>query len=370
MAASFGGGSGAYTAPQDLGSYIKSLDWGNGDAAASSLHGFMTQNGYNTNDVANAMNIDPNTVAQGAANYGYTDIAPAAGSWNGGGLGLATGTSNPYQYANSATPEYLAANGVTMGANNPNQVETYTQPQQNLGLGGGVEYGSPKATFGGSPATTSAQTPQTAYAPPTQQTAQQGYQQNPYLKQYGDALTAQSVQNFNQGVLPQIRAGAQAAGQYGSSRQGIAEGVAAGNASTGLGANLAQLYSQGYNTDTSSALQNKSLDNSFYTTNRGLDLSQYQLGANLTNQGITGQQNLGKGVYEGGNTYQNAPLQNLNNYSNLVNPYTGLNGSKVGTDSAGGGLNGAIGGGMTAAKLIALLSSGDPTTLKNLGLSS
>lgn len=201
-------------------------------------------------------------------------------------------------------------------------------------------------------------------------TGQSGYLQNPYLKQYGDALTAQSVQNFNQGVMPQMRAGAQAAGQYGSSRQGIAEGVAAGNASTGLGANLAQLYSQGYNTDTNSALQNKSLDNNFYTNNRQLDLSQYQIGANLTNQGITGQQNLGKGVYEGGNTYQNAPLQNLNNYSNLVNPYTGLNGSNTNTGSAGGGLNGAIGGGMTAAKLIALLTSGDPTTLKNLGLSS
>lgn len=248
----------------------------------------------------------------------------------------------------------------------PQQLALQQNPYGNLGMGGGEYVQNQSVSSGGGMTYDTA--PQASYATP--QTAQSGYQQNPYLKQYGDALTQQSVQNFNQGVMPQIRAGAQAAGQYGSSRQGIAEGVAAGNASTGLGANLAQLYSQGYNTDTNSALQNKSLDNNFYTNNRQLDLSQYQIGANLTNQGITGQQNLGKGVYEGGNTYQNAPMNNLNNYSNLVNPYTGLNGTNTGTNSAGGGLTGALGGGMTAAKLIALLSSGDATTLKNLGLSS
>lgn len=361
MAGSFGGGSGAYTAQPDLGSYIKSLDWGNGDAASSSLHSYMTQNGYNTNDVANAMNLDPAVVAQGAKDHGYTDIGPNPNSsWNGGGLGLATGTSNPYAYANSATPEYLAANNVAMGPNNPNNPNKQNVAQtgpagpstvamsiSNLGLSSGP-------SSGGAPSTSTPSNPYT----PSSTSSTSTYQQNPYLKQYGDALTQQSIQNFTQGVLPQIRSGAQAAGQYGGSRQGIAEGVAAGNASTGLGANLAQLYSQGYNTDTSTGLQNKALDINNYNTNRSLDLTQYGLGANLVNQGISGQNQLGNNVYQGGNTYQNAPLNTLNQYSNLINQYTGLNGSKVDTTSQGGGLPGMIGGGLTAAQLWALLSKG------------
>lgn len=122
MAGSFGGGSGEYVAPPSTADYIRSLDWGNGDQAAAQLHDYMIANNVSTNDVANAMNLDPNVVAQGAADHGYTDL-PANSAWNGGGLGLATGTSNPYAYANSATPEYLAANNVTMGENNPNSVE-------------------------------------------------------------------------------------------------------------------------------------------------------------------------------------------------------------------------------------------------------
>lgn len=168
--ASFGGGSGPAAPTQDLGGYIRSLDWGNGDAAAASLNAFMTQNGYNTNDVANTMNLDQGVVAQGARDHGYNDIIPDAGTWNGGGLGLATGTSNPNAYANSATPEYLAANGVTMGANNPNQpsrqVETisYAPP--------GIPTGSPQpqgglASFGGTPTGTSQGALTTLAAPAT-----------------------------------------------------------------------------------------------------------------------------------------------------------------------------------------------------------
>lgn len=186
---------------------------------------------------------------------------------------------------------------------------------------------------------------------------------NPYLVPYGDALTQQSIQQFNQGVLPQIRSGAQAAGQYGSSRQGIAEGVAAGNASTGLGANLANLYSQGYNTNQNYnlglgglALQNQSMNNNFYTTNRQLDQSGAALGNTLYNSGVNGQMNLGNAQYTAGNTFQNAPMNTLNQYSNMVNPYTGLNQSNTGTNSAGGGVNGAIGGAMTAAQLWNILN--------------
>lgn len=160
--ASFGGGSGPASTPQDLGGYIRSLDWGNGDAAAAALNTFMMQNGYNTNDVANTMNLDQNAVAQGARDHGYTEIIPDAGTWNGGGLGLATGTSNPYAYANSATPEYLAANGVAMGPNNPNSPERQAAIAAAPAPGAGMPVAAPQpqgalAVFGGSAPSNSGQ---------------------------------------------------------------------------------------------------------------------------------------------------------------------------------------------------------------------
>ena len=188
---------------------------------------------------------------------------------------------------------------------------------------------------------------------------------NPYLKEYGDALTKQSTQNFLQNTMPQIRNGAQAAGQYGGSRQGIAEGVAAGNASTGLGANLANLYSSGYNTDSNYnlglgglQLQNKGLDQSFYNANRGMDLQQDSLGASMFSNGVNGQAGLGQGQYNVGNIYQNAPLNSLESYSKLLNPYTGYGQSNTNSSSQGGGVNGMIGGAMTAAQLWSILNGG------------
>lgn len=264
-----------------------------------------------------------------------------AASW-GGGSGAATANQNTYDPWAIAllggTPPVGAVAQDRSGSYGDNQApqwikdvagtayngSTYEAPQ-NLGIG--------SATFGGAPQATPQASPQPAQS-----------QSNPYLTNYADATAKQAQQNFLQGVMPQIRSGAQAAGQYGGSRQGIAEGVAAGNAAVGLGATNAQ-----------AGLQQQSLDNNFYTNNRQLDLSQYSLGANLFNQGITGQTNLGQGDYTSGNAFQNAPMNTLNQYSNIVNPYTGLNGSSTGSNSAGGGLNGAIGGGMTAAMLMKLL---------------
>lgn len=231
-----------------------------------------------------------------------------------------------------------------------------------------------------------------------QQTSAQAARQQQYdssLKNYGDAMTAQTQQGFLQNTMPQLRSGAQAAGQYGGSRQGIAEGVAAGNAATGLATNLASLYSQGYGANVNAGLHQQQLDNnmtlglgnlglnstqaqnnynlglgslannnqaqnqSFYTQNRQLDQSGLALGNTLYNSGVNGQLNLGQAQYNAGNIYQNAPLTSLQNYGNTISPYTGLNSSQVNTGSQGGGVNGAIGGGLTAAMI-----------LKNLGLGS
>lgn len=80
-------------------------------------------------------------------------------------------------------------------------------------------------------------------------------------------------ENFNQSVLPNIRSGATAAGQYGSSRQGIAEGLA----SQSLGNSMSDLYSNMYN-----SAYNTAQSNMYGTANNmaGLGLSNAQSNAN------------------------------------------------------------------------------------------
>ena len=197
---------------------------------------------------------------------------------------------------------------------------------------------------------------------PYQQTTT-GFGQNQNTQNLANALTAQSNQNLAQNVMPQINQGAQLAGQYGSSRQGIAEGLAAGNAQSGLNTSIAGLYSQAYGQD-----QN------FYTQQRGQDQSGMALGASLYNMGNTGNLGVGAGQYQLGQTYQNAPLGAMQAYAGMVNPYAGLGGSSTsgggssntsttttsgnpGTKS-GGGLQGFMGGALSGYQMGSNLGMG------------
>lgn len=222
---------------------------------------------------------------------------------------------------------------------------------------------------------------------------------NPYIQQQADAIQAASNQNLAQNVMPGIRSGALGAGQYGSSRQGIAEGVAAGNAQTGVAGAQAQLYGNAYAQDQNNALQQQSINNqyslgvgnlglgftnannnfnlgmgqlgnqataqnqSFYTQQRGQDLQQLGLGASLYGQGVTGQVGVGQGQYQTGQTGYQAPLNSLQQYSNLLSPYTGLGGTQVTTgNTSGGGLNSAIGGALAGGQIGKNLGLGSGTT--------
>ncbi len=237
---------------------------------------------------------------------------------------------------------------------------------------------------------------------------------NPYIQQQANAIQAQGNQNLAQNVMPGIRSGALAAGQYGGSRQGIAEGVAAGNAQTGIAGAQANLYASGYNTDQANETQRTANQNAyslglgnlalgqtnaannynlgvgnlglgytnsnnnynlgvgqlsnqasgqnqnFYTAQRGQDLQQMGLGASLYGQGITGQTGVGAGQYGLGQTAYQAPLSQLQNYSNLMSGYSGLGSSQIGSTSGGSnGVNGAIGGALMGGQVG-----------KNLGLGS
>lgn len=163
---------------------------------------------------------------------------------------------------------------------------------------------------------------------------------NPYIQQQTKAIQDLSNQNLQQNVMPGIRSGAQMAGQYGGTRQGIAEGVAAGNAQTGVAAAQVGLLGNAYGQD-----QN------FYTQQRGQDQNGAALGANIYNMGNAGNLGIGAGQYGLGQQYQNAPLSALQQYSNTISPYTGLNSSQTGVASQGGGPMGVMGGALAGAQI-------------------
>lgn len=69
---------------------------------------------------------------------------------------------------------------------------------------------------------------------------------NPALAGYIDAATRPIQQKLMEETMPGLRSGAAVAGQYGSTRQGIAEGLASGRASTAIGDTSARIASEGY----------------------------------------------------------------------------------------------------------------------------
>lgn len=70
---------------------------------------------------------------------------------------------------------------------------------------------------------------------------------NPALQATIDASTRPIIQNLLEAVLPGIRNNAVATGNFGSSRQGVAEGLATGRAAQAVGDTAAKVATTGYN---------------------------------------------------------------------------------------------------------------------------
>lgn len=87
----------------------------------------------------------------------------------------------------------------------------------------------------------------------------------------------------------------------------------------------------------------------FYTNQRGQDLQATQLGANLFQQGNTGMQQQGQGLYNLGLTQQQAPWNVVGNYTNTVSPFTGFGNTTNSTPGNAGA--GALGGALIGAQL-------------------
>lgn len=265
------------------------------------------------------------------------------------------------------------------------------------GAGGGAAGGG--ATGGAAAA--NPYTPQTLGNPFT-------YTPNPYLGEMAGTIRQQVTDNLQRNILPGIGSAAIAAGGYGGSRQGVVEANALKDANTGLSGALSNLYGQDYNNAMSRNLQkyqgdqnyNMGLGNlglgfqnsaqnyalglgglanqrygqdqnfalgvgnlglgyqnslqNFYTAQRGQDMQGVQLGANLFQQGNTGMQQQGQGLYNLGLTQQQAPWSVVGNYTNTVSPFTGFGNTTNSTPGNAGA--GALGGALVGAQLYNLFN--------------
>lgn len=224
---------------------------------------------------------------------------------------------------------------------------------------------------------------------------------NPYITQQAQQLQTNATNNLQRNIMPGINSGAIAAGGFGGSRQGIAQGLAIGETNRGVADAQANLYANAYNMDQQFGLGNRAADTAqfnaqtsrdlgfgnldlnrsqvsnnynlgmgqlglgalnanqnFYTAQRGQDLQSLGLGAQLANNANTGLANQGQQLYNIGQQQQQAPWMQLQNYVNSLAPFTGLNQSNTSSTPGGSTLGGIAGGALTAAQLWKLLSGG------------
>lgn len=190
-----------------------------------------------------------------------------------------------------------------------------------------------------------------------------GRPDNPYLDSTANAITGQLTRNMKQNILPQLRSDAIVSGQYGGSRQGIAEANAISSLNQDLAPALTNMYSGSYENaqnrmaGTANALNDQAYNTAFSNANLDLQNNQQQLAkqsANLTNrmQSIPIAQS-GFGLLQGLNdkystdyeNYMNALMlpqntdwQNINNYANLLFQGGALGGTGKNTQTSSPGI--------------------------------
>lgn len=173
------------------------------------------------------------------------------------------------------------------------------------------------------------------------------YQQNPYANQMAGNLTQQMGEQFQRQIAPQISSGAQLAGGYGGSRQGVMEANAANdlqqNTGQAVGTLLGNLYGQdlSYNLGMGNlGLGYANLDRNIYNDNQQWGLQGARLGMDLQDRQLQ-QNQLG---LSNGSQINNNAWNNLNQFGGLYNQIGQGFGSTTQSGQSGNPLMGAIGG--------------------------
>lgn len=211
-----------------------------------------------------------------------------------------------------------------------------------------------------------------------------------YLDPQAEAIVNRMTQNTMQNVMPGIRSGAVASGQYGGSRQGIAEGLAASQLQEDIAPALTGLYGQAFENaqqrayGTSTGLNQQAQE--IAQQNAANELAKQQFNAQLGMQrnvqelqrqgqdistrqaGLGALQSLGEwnrgeadraiaasqGLLDTSLMPQGYQQANFTNYANLINSLSGLGGQQVTplSKNAGAGILGGAVGGSGLAKTI------------------
>lgn len=175
------------------------------------------------------------------------------------------------------------------------------------------------------------------------------YQQNPYLSQMGNVLTNRVTDNLNRNIMPGIRSNAVMAGGFGGSRQGVVEANAMKDANQGISDALTGAYFQDFTNQMNRNLAQYGQNQNFYSNQRGQDLQQTQLGANLFNMGNQGFLSQGQGIYGLGSQQQQAPWQVVNNGNAGFGQWSGY--GTTTSANQGGGAQGVLGGALAGGQL-------------------
>lgn len=170
---------------------------------------------------------------------------------------------------------------------------------------------------------------------------------NPHLQGTIDAATRPIVRSFTEGVAPAIRGEAVSTGNFGSSRQGIAEGVAAGRTAEAVGDTTAKITSDLYRSN---------LDAQLKALGLAPQTQQLQLAPALTTSGVgdvrqaLSQQLLNSDV-AGFNYDQMAPFLQSREIASLLAGIPGGGTTATGSTPQPNKLMGALGGAASGAAL-------------------
>lgn len=173
---------------------------------------------------------------------------------------------------------------------------------------------------------------------------QQPTAQNPYLQGQIDNLTNTVTTNLNRNILPSIRRGQVANGTLGSTRQGIAEGIAVGDTNNALSGAVSNLQANQFNADRNYGLQSDALDQSIWQGNQNAQRQSAldQLGMYGTMLGLNQQYGVNNSTQ-----VQNTPLNYWQTFGNQAAQFAGLGGANS-QQLQGNQLLGGLGGALTA----------------------
>ena len=173
---------------------------------------------------------------------------------------------------------------------------------------------------------------------------------NPYLDQVF-ATSAQNVTDqFNRNILPSIKTAGVQSGMYDSSRQGIAEGLAAGEAQKNLAQLSANIYAPAYESERGRQIQAATLAPSLSNWD-----AQQLMGLGGIEQDMT-QREL-DAMQQYWNEYQQAPWSRLGSYTTNVMGMGSPGGTTSTTQEGAGGFSptGMLGGAALGAGIGGML---------------